>query len=221
MANRQPRKPVRQGGGAGRRKPSAAVPPLGPLDLGSGVGSRFSEAITREPDLGGGLPRAPFPVIAQTPSEIRRRAAQKDEANRRKGAANNVTGYVAPASPRLNGLPTAAELMVNSDLEDRLPTAAELLSSGQEFGELREQAEGTYIFPQVSPTRTIDPFRPRTLEAGYERETRTLRVRFRDGTPWEYYDVSPEEWQQFKRVRSPGRFINRRLNAHDYQRGNF
>lgn len=59
------------------------------------------------------------------------------------------------------------------------------------------------------PTPSINPPRPRTLAAGYDAETRTMRVRFRDGAGYEYYDVSPQTWQNFKRVRSPGRAINR------------
>jgi len=59
------------------------------------------------------------------------------------------------------------------------------------------------------PTPSINPPRPRTLAAGYDAETRTMRVRFRDGIGYEYYDVSPQTWQNFKRVRSPGRAINR------------
>jgi hypothetical protein len=71
------------------------------------------------------------------------------------------------------------------------------------------------------PTPSINPPRPRTLAAGYDPKTRTLRVRFRDGTPWQYFDVSPEEWRNFRRVKSPGRYINRVLNAHPYARGDF
>ena len=71
------------------------------------------------------------------------------------------------------------------------------------------------------PTPSINPPRPRPLAAGYDRDTQTLRVRFRDGTPWVYYEVSPEEWRNFRRVKSPGRYINRVLNAHPYMRGDF
>lgn len=66
------------------------------------------------------------------------------------------------------------------------------------------------------PTPSINPARPRTLAAGYDPQTKTMRVRFRDGTGYEYYDVSPEEWRNFRRVKSPGRAINRTFNHHDY-----
>lgn len=103
---------------------------------------------------------------------------------------------------------------------------------GSKFGRYLPEEEGEeFDFPQIDPTNTTNPERPRTLQAGYERErdpetgrmgpTGTLRVRFRDGTPWEYYDVPPNVWRNFKRVKSPGRFINRVLNNFDYGRGNF
>jgi hypothetical protein len=66
------------------------------------------------------------------------------------------------------------------------------------------------------PTPSINPPRPRTLAAGYDKDTQVLRVRFRDGVGYEYYDVSPREAAAFKRVKSPGRYINRVLNHHDY-----
>lgn len=66
-----------------------------------------------------------------------------------------------------------------------------------------------------------NPARPRTLEAGYNAEQRTLRVVFRDGTPYSYYGVEPVTWQRFKRSASPGRFINRVLNSYPYERGDW
>lgn len=80
-------------------------------------------------------------------------------------------------------------------------------------------------FPQIDPTATTNPARPRTLQAGYYKDrdetTGILRVRFRDGTPWEYYDIPPNVWRNFRRVKSPGRFVNRVLNNYPYGRGDF
>ena len=69
------------------------------------------------------------------------------------------------------------------------------------------------------PTKTINPPRPRTLQARYSRRLQVLEVVFRDGTPWHYEDVPPRVWNRFKRVESPGRFINSTLNAFPYGRG--
>ena len=77
---------------------------------------------------------------------------------------------------------------------------------------------GGYIPLTVAPTRTSNPGRPRTLAAGYDGQTDTLTVVFREGAQYEYYDVSSAEWQQFKRSASPGRFINRRFPGKDYLR---
>ncbi|NDH64833.1 MAG: KTSC domain-containing protein [Microbacteriaceae bacterium] len=57
------------------------------------------------------------------------------------------------------------------------------------------------------PTSTTDPSRPRTIAAGYDSSRRTLTVVFRDGTYYNYYEVSALEWSNFKRARSKGRFI--------------
>lgn len=69
------------------------------------------------------------------------------------------------------------------------------------------------------PTPTINPGRPRTLAAGYDDRTMTLRVKFRDGEIYEYYQVPPSVWWKFQRAQSPGRFINTQLNRYPYKRG--
>lgn len=66
------------------------------------------------------------------------------------------------------------------------------------------------------PTNTSNPPRPRTLAAGYDRASRTLRIRWRDGTGTEYYDIPPDIWRRFQKSASPGRFVNRILNNFEY-----
>lgn len=63
------------------------------------------------------------------------------------------------------------------------------------------------------PTSSINPERPRTVAAGYDGSRRTLTVVFRDGTYYNYYEVAPLEWANFKRARSKGRFIYTYLDA--------
>lgn len=75
--------------------------------------------------------------------------------------------------------------------------------------------DDTILLP-YQPTPSINPPRPRTVAAGYDKQSQVLRIRFRDGAVYGYADVSPREWNNFKRVKSPGRFINRVLNAKDY-----
>jgi hypothetical protein len=86
--------------------------------------------------------------------------------------------------------------------------------------QMSKDGDDTVLLP-YQPTPSVNPPRPRTLAAGYDRRTETLRVRFRDGTPWEYYNVPPTVWRNFRRVKSPGRFINRTLNNFPYARGDF
>ena len=73
------------------------------------------------------------------------------------------------------------------------------------------------LFP-YTPTPSINPPRPRTLGAGYSPDTQTLRVKFREGAVYEYYDVPPNVWRNFQRVKSPGKAINRTLNNYPYAR---
>lgn len=230
MPVRRPKKPSRP------RRPSIPSDIIQQSSRGvQGAGSRFMETATREPDLGHGLPKAVRPVVAVTPAEIRSRKSQKEEANRRRTTRNNVRGYVTPgwgvARPDFRPLPTAQELLEQAATPTtQMPTAEELLqlTTEQEY-DVQAHDEGTYHFPQVSPTKTINPPRPRTMEAGWQRIDNLdhpaypgiLRVRFRDGTPWEYYQVPSSVWQRFKRVQSPGRFINRVLNQYPYGRGDF
>lgn len=64
------------------------------------------------------------------------------------------------------------------------------------------------------PTSTINPDRPRTVAAGYDPKRYCLTVVFRDGTYYNYYEVSNAMWQNFKRARSKGRFIYTYLDSH-------
>lgn len=66
------------------------------------------------------------------------------------------------------------------------------------------------------PTPTINPGRPRTLAAGYDENAMTLRVKFRDGDMYGYYNVPPSVWSRFQRAQSPGRFINTTLQRYPY-----
>lgn len=77
--------------------------------------------------------------------------------------------------------------------------------------------DDTELFP-YTPTPSINPPRPRTLGAGYSKDTQTLRIKFRDGPVYEYYDVPPNVWRNFQRVKSPGRAVNRVLNNYTYAR---
>lgn len=80
-----------------------------------------------------------------------------------------------------------------------------------------KEGDDSLLLP-YQPTPSINPPRPRTLAAGYDPKTQTLRIRFRDGVGYEYYNVPPRVWRNFKRVKSPGRAVNRVLNHYPYSR---
>lgn len=55
------------------------------------------------------------------------------------------------------------------------------------------------------PTSTTDYSRPRTVAAGYDETRQTMTVVFRDGTFYNYYEVTPSEWLAFHASYSKGR----------------
>lgn len=75
---------------------------------------------------------------------------------------------------------------------------------------------------KYDPTATIDPPRPRTLRAGWVRpkgsDTGVIIVQFREGAVYEYSEVPYSVWRNFRRVKSPGRLVNRTLNGYPYRR---
>ena len=80
------------------------------------------------------------------------------------------------------------------------------------------EERGGEVRISVAPTRSSDPGRPRTRAMGYDYNTDTLRVVFREGAVYDYFGVSTAEWWRMKRSASPGKFINRVLATHDYTR---
>lgn len=75
---------------------------------------------------------------------------------------------------------------------------------------------------KYDPTKTINPPRPRTLRAGWVRpkgaDTGSIIVQFREGAIYEYSNVPYSVWRSFRRVKSPGRLVNRTLNHYPYRR---
>lgn len=135
-------------------------------------------------------------------------------------AAKRAKGIAQTQIPRTRGI----------DYRANSPARPAIRPRGSRMGNYDIQTDEDWTgldgrVPQIDPTNTINPPRPRTLRAGYLKErgdpTGTLWVVFRDGTPWEYYDVPQNVWRNFRRVKSPGRFVNRVLNNYDYGRGSF
>ncbi|MEV4454502.1 KTSC domain-containing protein [Microbispora sp. NPDC049633] len=85
--------------------------------------------------------------------------------------------------------------------------------------EMARQGMDVYLLP-YQPTPSTNPPRPRTLAAGYDKSTQTLRIRFRNGSVYGYYHVPPNIWRNLRRNanagKGVGRFINRVLNFYPY-----
>jgi hypothetical protein len=78
-------------------------------------------------------------------------------------------------------------------------------------GDALERAGGTGMRAaqlQDIPTSSSNYKRPRTVAAGYDANTQILTVVFRDGTFWNYYDISPGIWIIFHSSLSKGPLIN-------------
>lgn len=68
------------------------------------------------------------------------------------------------------------------------------------------------------PTKSINPPRPRTTQARYSSAQQRIEILWRNpmAPSYHYDNVPPSVWAHFKRVDSPGRFINSHLNNYPY-----
>lgn len=62
------------------------------------------------------------------------------------------------------------------------------------------------------PTQTSQIDRPRTVAASYSPERSVLTLVFRDSTIYNYYDVSIDEWRDFKGLTTKWAYISDHLN---------
>ena len=74
-------------------------------------------------------------------------------------------------------------------------------------------------FVQVDiPTSSSNYSRPRTVAAGYDPQRKTLTVVFRDGTFYNYYEVTQTEWNSFYASFSKGKhFLNHKNSKQSYE----
>lgn len=87
-------------------------------------------------------------------------------------------------------------------------------------------AGGVPNIPLDFQTRTINPDRPRTVGAGYDPKSQTLRIKFRPGASlaspggavYDYHDVSVKEYWAVRHTISTGRLIDNQLAGKDYTR---
>jgi hypothetical protein len=72
------------------------------------------------------------------------------------------------------------------------------------------QGDSSAFIEMDVPTSTTDYSRPRTVAAGYDPSRQVMTVVFRDGTFYNYYEVSQSEWDAFHASYSKGKpWLNR------------
>lgn len=71
------------------------------------------------------------------------------------------------------------------------------------------------------PTSSTNYSRPRTVAAGYDAERQTMTVVFRDGTFYNYYEVTQSEWDAFRASYSKGNPWLNKANSNQASDGLF
>jgi hypothetical protein len=134
-----------------------------------------------------------------------------------------LAGIEKITGPGYKGLPTAAsygefdEMISLINSKDTLgyydPSTGDKYNNLAEFEGSQDGEDESPAELTVVPTSTINPERPRTVAAGYDKLDKKITVVFRDGTYYNYYQVSPTEWQAFKARVSKGRYIYSYLDS--------
>lgn len=166
------------------------------------------------------------PVGGRVVSGQRTSLPSSDELNLAIGkqfGSRQIAGIEKITGPSYGGLPAAASYgefdeiisVINSNdtLDYYDPTTGNNYNNlaqieGADNGEDETPAELTLV-----PTSTTNPERPRTVAAGYDKVDNKITVVFRDGTFYNYYQVTPTEWQAFKARVSKGRYIYSYLDS--------
>ena len=131
-----------------------------------------------------------------------------------------LAGIEKITGPSYGGLPTAAsygefdEIISLINKKDTLKYYDPITGSQFEnLGEAPDMEDESPAELTVVPTSTINPERPRTVAAGYDKVENKITVVFRDGTYYNYYQVNATEWQAFKARVSKGRYIYSYLDS--------
>jgi hypothetical protein len=122
------------------------------------------------------------------------------------GAKNNLDLAIGPAYP-FN--PKAKNVVVQNPNKYYLPLNSydmgdDVDDEDNPFNELEESPNRPAELTDV-PTSTTNVRKPRTVAAGYDESRSVLTVVFRDGTVWNYDNVTPGQWQNFHASISKGK----------------
>lgn len=176
---------------------------------------------TKRPSAGGASSRRKIRAVAPSAEEMLNAISRSGQFGPRQ-----LSGLGKITGPDFKGLPTAASygefdeiipLFGQKDTmqyyeRDKDKTLYNNLAN--EPIPVDDEYEETAPAPlTLVPTTTINPKRPRTVAAGYDKYEEKITVVFRDGTFYNYYEVDPNEWQHFKAVISKGRYIYQYLDS--------
>lgn len=114
------------------------------------------------------------------------------------------------------------DVLSELDIKTGLQSAGEFYYGEQKgYGtqdEVEDQSSAPTFVEYDIPTSSTNYSRPRTVAAGYDPESNTLTVVFRDGTVYNYYGVTPSEWMAFYSSYSKGRhWLNPKNSKQSYE----
>lgn len=131
-------------------------------------------------------------------------------------------GFGTPeAARRIRQYPVSEQERIVSQYQER-DVQRRRKSTKQAIGNIAVDGEGALdeLLPVAlnTPSHSSNPSRPRALRGGYDSRSGTVRVQFRDGSMYEYYDVPRNVWKNALRSPSFGRSVNRVLDTYPYSR---
>lgn len=120
---------------------------------------------------------------------------------------NRILNLTMRMSERVADLPTKVSMADSAP-----PTKADIDGFRNEIQDNTERDSGDYEVIQPKDVEALDAptsnfKRPRALSIGYERDSKTLTVVFRDNTWWEYRGVSEDMWNGLKNSDSTGKYL--------------
>ena len=101
------------------------------------------------------------------------------------------------------------------------PRSYEVSQTADETTLLYSDGASAAFVQKDIPTSSTNYSRPRTVAAGYDPERQTMTVVFRDGTFYNYYEVTQSEWNAFHASYSKGKPWLNKANKHQSSDGLF
>ena len=113
-------------------------------------------------------------------------------------------GSNTPSSKNPN-LPKFDDVMFNRSVEQRV--AREQTTQEQTGWDVAIPKDVENVGTELTTAPTINPKRPRALTIGYNPNSNTLIVVFRDNTWWQYNNVPVDMWMGLRNSASTGKYL--------------